>query len=212
MPSTCPKCHEVLPEDAVCCADLLYTWRCTQCHKVSSGFAIPYGKCFMCGGDLQVIEGHDFDDPMKVRPIREAVQFELNTYHFYRLALDHTKDATLKAVFEQLYQHEVDHLHTLQERYHTHLSDDVLNLRPSADSLLSDKLFDGIELTDPKQGPLGLYERAIEMEKRTRDHFKRLAAELPDGPEKEVCLELAAEEEEHVAMLETEREQFVAEG
>ncbi len=211
MPSSCPKCHRVLAEDAVCCADLVYTWRCTACHKVSTGFAIPYGKCFMCGGELKVIEGHQFDDPMTVKPIREAVQFELNTYHFYRLALTRVTDPTLKAIFQELYQHEVDHLHTLQERYHTHLNDDVLNLRPDTDTLLADALFEGVDLADPSAGPLGLYDKAILMERRTRDHFRDLAAGLPAGPEKEVCLELAAEEEEHVAMLETEREQFVEE-
>ena len=48
-----------------------------------------------------------------------------------------------------------------------------------------------------------LYEAALEMEKRTRDHFKRLARELPAGLEEGLYEELAAEEEEHVAMLET---------
>ena len=120
-------------------------------------------------------------------------------------------DPTLKAIFQELYQHEVDHLHTLQERYHTHLNDDVLNLRPDADALLADALFEGVDLADPSAGPLGLYDKAILMERRTRDHFRDLAEGLPDGPEKDVCLELAAEEEEHVAMLETEREQFVEE-
>ena len=209
MPSTCPRCHGVVANDIVCCADLVYTWRCTSCHKVATGFAMPYGKCFMCGGVLQVIKGHEFDDPMKVKPIRDAVQFELNTYHFYRLALPKVKDPTLRAIMQELYHHEVDHLHTLQERYHTHLNEEVLDLRPDVDALLSDSLFQGIDLADPKDGPLGLYDKAIAMERRTRDYFKKLASDLPDGPEKEVCQELAAEEEEHVAMLETEREQFI---
>ena len=46
------------------------------------------------------------------------------------------------------------------------------------------------------------------MERRTRDHFKALAAKLPAGLEKELCAELAAEEEEHVALLEGELEQL----
>jgi rubrerythrin len=119
------------------------------------------------------------------------------------------EDPTLRAIIQELYQHEVDHLHTLQERYHTHLNDEVLNLRPDLDALLCDSLFQGIDLADPQAGPLGLYDKAIEMERRTRDHFRRLAEELPDGPEREVCRELAAEEEEHVALLEAERDQFV---
>lgn len=210
MPSTCPKCHSVVAEDVVCCADLVHTWKCLSCRKVSSGFAVPYGKCFLCGGELETIRGYDLDDPMAIRPIREAVQFELNSYHFYRLALTRVSDPTMRAIFEQLYQNEVDHLHTLQERYHTHLSDDVLELRPSAEALLADELFRGIDLADPRQGPLGVYDKAILMERRTRDHFRALAESLEEGDQKEICRELAAEEEEHVAMLETEREQFVS--
>ena len=209
MPSTCPKCREVVAEDVICCADLQYTWKCQKCHKMSSGFAIPYGKCFLCGGDLKVVEGYQLEDPMKVRPIRDAVQFELNAYHFYRLALSKVDHKIIRAIFEQLYQHEVDHLHTLQERYHTHLDDEVLNLRPDADALLSEALFSGIDLTDPDGGPLALYDKAIEMERRTREHFHGLARDLPAGPEQDICLELAAEEDEHVALLETEREQFI---
>jgi len=210
MPSSCPKCHEVVAEDIVCCANLVYTWRCIKCRKLSTGFAMPYGKCFMCGGGLEILAGREFDDPMKVRPIRDAVQFELNTYHFYRLALQKVADPTQRAILEQLYQHEVDHLHTLQERYHTHLTDDVLSLRPGMDALLADGLFEGIDLADMNGGVVGLYDKAIAMERRTRDHFMRMSAELPAGPEKEVCMELAAEEEEHVALLEGEKEQFVA--
>ena len=70
-------------------------------------------------------------------------------------------------------------------------------------------MFQGIDLADPQEGPLGLYDKAIAMERRTRDHFKRLAEKLPEGPERDVCHELAAEEEEHVALLKTEREQFI---
>jgi rubrerythrin len=49
---------------------------------------------------------------------------------------------------------------------------------------------------------------ALEMEKRTRDHFRKLAGELPAGLERDLCGELAAEEEEHVALLEGELEQL----
>jgi rubrerythrin len=209
MPSTCPKCRQVVAEDIVCCADLRYTWKCTSCHKLSTGFALPFGRCFLCGGSLQVVEGREIEDPMRVRPIRDAVQFELNTYHFYRLAMARATDPTLKAIFEQLFLHEKDHLHTLQEKYHTHMDDTVLDLRPDADALLSDELFAGIDLADPRLGPLGLYDRAIEIERRNRDYFKSMAAALPPGPEREICLELGAEEDEHMAILETEREQFV---
>ena len=50
MPSTCPKCRQVVAEDIVCCAELRYTWKCTSCAKLSTGFALPFGRCFLCGG------------------------------------------------------------------------------------------------------------------------------------------------------------------
>lgn len=198
----------MVAEDIVCCAGLLHTWKCTTCHKLSTGFAMPYGACHMCGGRLEVIGGREFDDALKVKPIREAIQFEIDAFHFYRLALQRAREPSQRAVLEQLCQHEVDHLHHLQEVYHAHLDENALALHPDADALLGEALFAGLDLSDPRSGPLGLYDKAIAMERRTRDHFRQLAGGLPAGPEREVCLELAAEEEEHVALLESEREQF----
>jgi hypothetical protein len=48
------------------------------------------------------------------------------------------------------------------------------------------------------------------MERRTCDRFRALAASLPPGSQKEIYCELAAEEQDHVTTLETEREQFLA--
>ncbi len=86
MPSFCPKCHAVLEEDEICCAQVRYTWKCKSCHKLTSGLALPYGKCFLCGGDLEVVEGRELGDPMRFQAVRDAVQFELNSFHFYKLA------------------------------------------------------------------------------------------------------------------------------
>jgi hypothetical protein len=47
------------------------------------------------------------------------------------------------------------------------------------------------------------------MERRTRNRFLLHANALPPGPQKELYRELAAEEEDHVSILETEREQFL---
>src|ERR1039457_447159 len=91
MPSTCPKCRAVIEEDEICCAQVRYTWRCKSCFKLTSGLAMPYGKCFLCGGDLEVIPNRDLADSMRFRAIREAVQFELDSFHFYR-SEEHTSE------------------------------------------------------------------------------------------------------------------------
>jgi len=208
MPSFCPHCHNVLEQDEICCAQVRYTWRCKSCHKVSEGFAVPYGKCFLCGGDLEVVGDRAIGDDQRLGVIRDAVQFEIDSYQFYKLARQRTHNAQLKVIFEQLYENELDHLHLLEERYHTHLDPSVVDLAPDAEKLLANWLFRDIDFSDDTAAA-ALYDAAIAMERRTRDYFRKRASELPDGPEKELCLELAAEEEEHVAMLETEQSQFL---
>ena len=207
MPSSCPKCHAVLEEDEICCAQVRYTWRCKSCFKLTTGFAVPYGKCFMCGGELEVIPGRDLGDSMRFRAIRDAVQFELDSFHFYKLARDKAHTPEQRAVLEGLYEAELDHLHELEEKYHAHLDRNVVELSADEQNLLSNWLFRGIQVTEDS-GVVELYQAALEMERRTRDHFKKLAREVPPGLEAELCEELAAEEEEHVAMLETELEQL----
>jgi len=207
MPSSCPKCRRVLEEDEICCAQIRYSWRCRSCFKLTSGFAIPYGKCFLCGGDLEVIPGRDLGDSMRFQAIRDAVQFELNSFHFYKLARDKATNPDQKAVLERLYEAELDHLHELEEKYHAHLDREVVELSGDEQTLLANWLFRGIHVT-ADSGIADLYRVALEMEKRTRDHFRKLATDLPAGLERDLCGELAAEEEEHVALLEGELEQL----
>jgi len=207
MPSSCPKCHRVLDEDEICCAQVRYTWRCKSCLKLTTGFAVPYGKCFMCGGPLEVIEGRELGDSMRFRAIREAVEFELNSFHFYKLARERAQSPEQRAVLERLYEAELDHLHELEEKYHAHLDRETVELSADQDKLLANWLFHGLVL-DQETGVKDLYEVALEMERRTRDHFRKLAGDLPAGLEKDLCGELAAEEEEHVALLEGELEQL----
>ncbi len=207
MPSSCPKCHRTLEEDEICCAQVRYTWRCKSCFKLTSGFAVPYGKCFLCGGELEVIPGRDLGDSMRFSAIRDAVQFELDSFHFYKLARDKAVNPDQRAILERLYEAELDHLHELEEKYHAHLDRSVVELSAGQDKLLSNWLFRGLSVTEDS-GMKDLYRTALEMERRTRDHFRKLARELPEGLERDVCAELAAEEEEHVALLEGELEQI----
>jgi rubrerythrin len=192
-------------EDEICCSQVRYTWRCRSCFKLTSGLAIPYGKCFLCGGSLELIPNRDLGDSMRFQAIRDAVQFELDSFHFYKLARDKAKTPEQRAVLERLYEAELDHLHELEEKYHAHLDREVVDLSANEQALLDNWLFRGIHVTE-ESGIGDLYQAALEMERRTRDHFRKLATTLPDGLEKDLCAELAAEEEEHVAMLETELE------
>jgi len=201
MPSTCPKCHAVLEEDEICCAQIRYTWKCAICHKLSQGFALPYGKCHLCGGHLDVVEERDLGDSMRFRAVRDAIQFELNAFQFYKMARDRTTDPNARAVLERMFEMELDHLHEVEERYHAHLDRSVIEFEPRAEKVLEEALFRDSSVR-------GVYEAALALERHTRDHFRSLALDLPDGLEKDLCLELAAEEDEHIALLEGELEQL----
>jgi rubrerythrin len=209
MASTCPKCHQVIEEDSVCCAEVKYTWKCKACGKLSTGFVVPYGRCFLCGGENERIEGYKGAGLDQVAIVNEAVQYELDMYQFYRLAMQRTSSEDLRAILEELYHMEEDHLAELEEKYHVHLDPQLRELPHRAEEILSQWIFRGIDFADEEKHVPAIYAQAIDMERRTRDHFKNRAEALEAGAQKEIYRELAAEEEEHISMLETERDQFL---
>ena len=209
MASTCPKCHKTIEDDSVCCVDVKYTWKCKSCSKVSTGFVVPYGRCYLCGGENEVIEPYDGENPELVAIVQEAVQFEVDMYHFYRIAMQRTEDRQLKSVLEDLYQKEEQHLKSLEEKYHLHPAFDLRQLPGEDENIVFRFIFHGIDFKDTEGHVLQVYDRAIAMEKRTRNRFLTYADTLTPGPQQDLYKELAAEEEDHVAMLETEKAQFL---
>lgn len=209
MASTCPKCHKLIDDDSVCCADVKYTWKCESCGKLSSGFVVPFGRCFLCGGKNKVIEGYRGARTDQVAVVQEAVQYEIEMYQFYRLAMQRTGDEQLRAVLEELYHKEEDHLNQLEQKYHIHLDPDLRQPPETIGRSMSEWMFKGIDFENREGHVLAVYDRAIAMERRTRDGFRARSEAAPPGPAKEIYRELAAEEEEHVSILETELEQFI---
>jgi len=209
MASICPKCHQVIEDDSVCCVDVKYTWKCKSCSKVSTGFVVPYGRCYLCGGENEVIAGYDGKDPELVAIVQEAVQFEVDMYHFYRLAMERTKDEQLQAVLEDLFHKEEGHLELLEEKYHLHPVLDLKQLPGGDKDIYFRFIFHGVDFKDMEGHILQVYDKAIAMEKRTRNRFLAHADALPPGSQKDLYKELAAEEEDHVTILETEKAQHL---
>ncbi len=203
MPSQCPKCHRVVDDDTICCAGVRYTWKCQECGKLSLGFVVPYGRCYLCGGELRVVSSYQLDDPQRIEPVREAVQFEIDMFQFYRLAHDRARNAGCRAVLADLRGREEEHLTELVEKYHLHLDPSVLEPEPRAEEILARDLFQGIDFAAEASVP-ELYRRALELERRTLAHFEHRAFNLPPGMERDLYREMAAEEVEHVALLEAE--------
>lgn len=201
MATKCPKCHEFVEEDYICCAEVKFTWKCSECSKLSTGFVLPYGRCHLCSGKLNRVEEHAFSEPERMEPILQAVQFELDSFHFYTIASDRTKATQAKEVLSDLAEMELGHLEALEDKYHVHVEDRRLHIpKEKIDSIL----FKGIEFGDDDRHLEGIYTKAIEVEERNRDVFLKMAEQATGPGEAELCRELAAEEEEHIAILQTE--------
>jgi len=160
----------------------------------------------MCGGELEPLPDRDLGDGMRFHAIHDAVQFELDFFYFYRLALMRATCPEECLVAECLSETALDHLHELEEKYRAHLDDEIVQIASDHEKLLSDWPCKGIALKCPKIPDL--YRAALAMERRAHDHFLELEGDSAGGVEKELCKELAADMDEHIAMLETELEQL----
>ena len=62
--SLCPRCQRPLDDEEpyICCAGVELRWRCADCHKVSEGFAFPYGMCPFCKGKLELLDRGAIED------------------------------------------------------------------------------------------------------------------------------------------------------
>ena len=200
MPSTCPKCHQVLNEDYVCCAEVTFTWKCTQCRKLSKGFVIPFGRCEACGGVLEIVDDSVYRDAARLRPIQQALQAEMNAYTFYSVMAAEAIDPDVRALFASLSEMEHEHLENLADKYHAHLeADSGQTTHPKIRQII----LEGIEHVPEEDRLVALYERAIEMERLARAFFLKQVEALEEGLEREIYRELAAEEDEHIALLES---------
>jgi homotetrameric NADPH-dependent glutamate synthase len=198
----CPKCHQPTTgdEEYICCGTATVQWKCTSCQKVSDGFAFPYGMCPACGGQLQNVSGRDVGDAAVHDALRTAFEIELGGMAFYERAQAEAKDADMKRLFGKFAAMEKGHMETLVRRYHAQVP------APSqAFKLDRAAVYAGIE--NKPEDPGNLFRIAIAFEQRAVKLFEEKAAKT-GGADKQLFLELAAEEREHVSLLTTEFEQW----
>ncbi len=196
----CPKCHQPLDTDEsyICCADATLQWRCQSCGKVSEGFAFPYGMCPHCGGQLKMLERAGISDEAGLNAIRTAFQIELGGKAFYERAAERVADPVLKALFSKFSEMEHEHMDTLSRRYHVQVPDPADGFRVDLAAVQA-----GVD--GNIDNPETLFRTAIAFEKRAVDFFSDRANKVQAGSaEQDLYKELAAEEVEHVALLETE--------
>ena len=198
----CPKCHRPIDANAgdtiVCCASASWQWRCTQCHKVSEGFAFPYGRCPRCGGELARPPARRIDDVAALQAIRMAFEIELGGRAFYQRAAAQSDDAVLRDLFSRFARMEGAHMEILARRYH------VDPPAPSPEFKVELAALFGAVANRPGD-PANLFRIAIGMEQRAAAFFAERAAQArPGSSEHALYRELAAEEFEHAQELSTQ--------
>jgi rubrerythrin len=182
----CPRCQRPLDDDEpyICCAGTELRWRCASCHKVSEGFAFPYGLCPHCKGRLEMLDRGALDDDRAMEAVRKAFEIELGGHAFYQRAARDAADPLLQDLFSRFAAMEQEHMETLSKRYRA-------------------AIFAGVDRKP--EDPANLFRIAIAFEQRAVDFFSREGERAPDGSvERELYRELAAEEREHVELLTTE--------
>ncbi len=202
----CPKCHRPIEGEEVyiCCGDAELQWRCKNCGKVSEGFAFPYGRCPLCGGELEELEANRaIEDDADLEAIRIAFEIELSGRDFYLKTARDAKDPALRDLFGRLAEMERDHMALLAKRYRIEAPDSTSEA--ASDDLAA--IYAGVD-HDPED-PLHLFMIAIRFEERAMRYFTERSQKAADGSmEQQLYKELAAEEREHADLLRTERDRW----
>lgn len=198
--SICPRCQRPLEDEEayVCCAGVELRWRCVDCHKVSEGFAFPYGLCPFCKGKLELLDRGAIEDDRALEAVRKAFEIEIGGHAFYERAAREAKEPALRDLFGRFAEMEKEHMETLSKRYHADLP------AAAADFQLDRAaIFAGVDRKP--EDPANLFRIAIAFEQRAAEFFAREGERAPAGSvERELYKELAAEEREHFEMLSTE--------
>ena len=169
-----------------------------------------YGTCEDCRAGAgrvktRTIDGATTESVFARDALRIAIATERSGFQFYTRAASLTKDVRGRTVFQKLAAEEREHLTTLEQRYRELIATDPeLESRPTflffkgaANGLFDEgaaKLRKGVN--DQQALLIG-----IKCERGSHDFFKRYGERFEDSQGKQIFLEFAEEEREHLDLL-----------
>jgi Fur family ferric uptake transcriptional regulator len=166
-----------------------------------------YGTCEQCrtGKKIPLIDGATTELVFARDALRMAIATERSGLEFYTRAASQTKDARGRSVFQKLAGEEREHLGTLEKRYAELLaSDPQLESRPTF--LFFKGAASGLFAEGAKQLRDGVNDQealliGIKCERGSHKFFKRYGERFEDSEGKQIFLEFADEEREHLDLL-----------
>ena len=166
-----------------------------------------YGECEDCrtGRRATPVNGSTTELLFARDALRIAIATERSGLEFYTRASAITRDARGRAIFEKLAEEEKEHLGTLEARYkHLLDRDPQLESRPTflffkgaANGLFSE----GAERLTRGVNNQQAYLIGIRCERGSHRFFKRYGEKFEDSEGKQVFLEFAQEERQHLELL-----------
>ena len=166
-----------------------------------------YGTCEACqAGRVAPSEGSNSELLFARDAMRIAIATERSGREFYTRAARLVKNTRGRHVFEKLAEEEVDHLHRLEARYRALLERDpqleaqptFLFFKGAANGLFAE----GTEqLTKPGVDEAEALRIGIRCERGSHKFFKRYGERFEDSEGKQIFLEFAEEEREHLELL-----------
>ena len=206
---------------------------CTICHQSSEflssdveslmeevatarGFAATkavvqiYGTCDNCrtGKHAPPVDGATTDVVFARDALRMAMATERSGYEFYKRAAGLTKDPRGRAVFQSLAAEEHHHLGVLEARYRA-LSDKDPDLESRPTFLFFKGAASGLFDAGAERLRKGVDDQealliGIKCERGSHRFFKKYGERFEDSEGKQVFLEFASEEREHLDLLRRE--------
>jgi Fur family ferric uptake transcriptional regulator len=201
---TCNRSFEFLSSDIESLVEEVAAARGFQARQ---SVVQVYGTCETCqAGRAPVPDGGTSELLFARDALRIAIATERSGREFYVRAARLVKNSRGRHVFEKLATEEIDHLERLEARYRTLLErDPELEARPTflffkgaANGLFAE----GAEaLTRPGVDEAEALRIGIRCERNSHRFFKRYGEKFEDSEGKQIFLEFAEEEREHLELL-----------
>lgn len=165
-----------------------------------------YGTCENCQAGRQPERAVAPTEALFARDaLRIAIATERSGLEFYTRAASITKDARGRKVFQRLAEEEKEHLGTLEKRYHELLkTDPTLESHPTF--LFFKGAANGLFAAGTEELAKGVDDRqallvGIKCERGSHKFFKRYGERFEESEGKQIFLEFADEEREHLDLL-----------
>jgi len=203
----CSRCHrssEFLSSDVESLMDEIAAARN---FAATQAIVQIHGVCEECrtGKQTPTLDGTTTELVFARDALRMAIATEQSGLEFYTRAASITRDRRGRTIFQQLAEEEKTHLATLQKRYQELLGQDPqLESRPTflffkgaASGLFSS----GAEELKKGVGDQQALLIGIRCERGSHEFFKRYGERFEDSEGKQIFLEFAAEERDHLDLL-----------